>query len=125
MAILQKPGPLTLTEWKEIKRHTEIGYRIAQATPELAMVADSILSHHERWDGQGYPRGIKEAEIPLLCRILSITDAFDAMTNDRVYRRAIPREAAIQELKVNAGGQFDPHITDIFIQTLSVESEGA
>lgn len=117
--ILKKPGALLPGGWDEMKRHPEIGYRIAQATPELAIVADYILSHHERWDGAGYPRGLKGKEIPLPCRILAVTDAFDAMTNDRVYRKAMGREEALQEIARNAGSQFDPTITCIFLDTMN------
>lgn len=121
IGVLQKAGALTPEEWKEMKRHAEIGYRIAQTTPELAMIADFILSHHERWDGKGYPRGLRGEEIPLVCRVLAVTDAFDAMTNDRGYRRAMSREEAILELKRNAGSQFDPLITTIFIEALTAK----
>ena len=114
-SILQKPGPLSCAEWDEMKRHPEIGYRIAQATPELAVVADLILSHHERWDGAGYPRGLKGAEIPQACRILSVVDAFDAMTNDRVYRRAMSVGEALLEIERNVGKQFDPQAAKLLI----------
>jgi diguanylate cyclase (GGDEF)-like protein/PAS domain S-box-containing protein len=117
--ILQKPGSLTKEEWIEIKRHPEIGYRIALNTPELSVVADYILSHHERWDGQGYPRGIKGDKIPLLCRILSVADAYDAMTSGRVYRKAMSHWEAVCELEKCAGTQFDKEIVDIFIRELS------
>ena len=116
--ILKKPGPLTPEEWEEMKRHTQIGYRIAQVTPELAVVADLILSHHERWDGNGYPRGLKEGEIPLSCRILSVADAYDAMTNDRVYRKAMSNEKAVYELEKNSGTQFEPSIVRLFTDFL-------
>ena len=119
--ILRKPGPLTPEEWDEMKRHPEIGYRIAQATPDLTIVADFILSHHERWDGKGYPRGLKEKEIPLVCRILAVADAFDAITNDRVYRKAMTIEEAILELKRNAGKQFDPQTTSLLIEIITNE----
>ncbi len=117
--ILQKPGPLTPDEWAEMKRHPEIGFRIAQNTPELSTVAKYILSHHERWDGRGYPQGLKGENIPLLCRILSVADTFDAMTNDRVYRRAVSKDAAVDELLRNSGTQFDPKIVHIFIGLVS------
>lgn len=122
--ILQKPGALTPEEWDEMKKHPEIGYRIAQATPELTVVADLILSHHERWDGMGYPRGLKEEQIPLACRILSVVDAFDAMTNDRIYRKALTVYEAILELESNAGKQFDPRISGILIEIIVSEGKG-
>ncbi len=121
--ILKKPSSLTVSEWEEMKRHPEIGYRIVQATPELANVADFILSHHERWDGTGYPRGLKEDEIPLVCRILAVADAYDAMTNDRVYRHAKNNEEAVAELLNGAGAQFDPNIVQLFVQILKKASE--
>lgn len=121
--ILQKPGALTSAEWDEMKRHPEIGYRIAQATPELTTVSDLILAHHERWDGKGYPRGLKGEDIPLACRILAVTDAYDAMTNDRAYRSAKSSEEAIDELEKNAGAQFDSNIVRIFVQFLRSEKQ--
>ncbi len=117
--VLQKPGPLSSVEWEEMKRHPEIGYRIAQNTPELTVVAKYILSHHERWDGNGYPRRLKEESIPLLCRIISVVDAYDAMTNDRAYRKAISKNEAMKELEVNAGTQFDPRIVKVFLNLIS------
>ncbi|MGC4019727.1 MAG: PAS domain S-box protein [Muricomes sp.] len=119
--ILRKQGSLTPEEWDELKRHPEIGYRIAQTTPDLNVVADFILSHHERWDGKGYPRGLKGDEIPLVCRILAVVDAFDALTNDRVYRKAGTAGDAILELERNAGTQFDPHVVDLMIQLILSE----
>ena len=116
--ILGKPGRLTDAEWLEMKKHTEIGYRIANKTPELAGIAFEILSHHERWDGKGYPQGLKGTEIPLESRILAVVDAFDAMTSDRVYRKALPLEDAIKELTDNMGTQFDPAIVEIFLKEI-------
>lgn len=113
--VLQKPDKLTDSEWVEMKRHPEIGYRIAQSIPELSAVSNFILHHHERWDGRGYPSGIKGKEIPLHCRILAVADAFDAMINDRIYRKALSVEAAFNEIKKNAGTQFDPEIVEIFL----------
>ena len=123
--ILQKSGALTPAEWDEMRRHPEIGYRIAQATPELAVVADLILSHHERWDGKGYPRRLKGEEIPLACRILSVADAFDAMTNDRVYRKAIGVKTAILEIQRNMGKQFDPQAARMLLEIVRDEEKSA
>ncbi|MFA5449008.1 MAG: HD domain-containing phosphohydrolase, partial [Clostridia bacterium] len=117
--ILNKPGKLTESEWKIMKQHPEIGYRIAIATPQLEHIAKYILHHHERWDGTGYPIGLKGEEIPIASRILSIADAFDAMTEDRIYRKALTREEAIAEIKRNAGTQFDPNITKLFIPIIT------
>lgn len=116
--ILKKPAALTAEEWEEMKRHPEIGYRIVQATPELAMIADFVLSHHERWDGKGYPYGFKGEDIPLLSRILTVADAFDAMMNDRVYRQRMSQEEALQEIESNSGTQFDPAIARIFLDNI-------
>lgn len=117
--ILTKPGKLTEEEWVEMRRHPEIGYRIAMSTPELATVAEGILCHQERWDGKGYPRALKGEEIPLLARIIAVADAFDAMTQDRPYRRAMSDEQAIAEIERNAGTQFDPAIARVFLEKLS------
>jgi HD-GYP domain-containing protein (c-di-GMP phosphodiesterase class II) len=108
-----------------MRRHSEIGYSIAQNAPELSAVSDYILSHHERWDGKGYPRALSGEAIPLLCRILAVAAAYDAMTSDRVYRKAISRENAMEELERNAGTQFDPAVVTLFIRLLQEESISA
>jgi diguanylate cyclase (GGDEF)-like protein/PAS domain S-box-containing protein len=117
-SILNKPDKLNEEEWMEMKKHPEIGYRIAMASPELASIADFILTHHERWDGKGYPQGLQEMEIPLQARILSVIDAYDAMTVDRIYRKALTKKEAVDELENNKGTQFDPHMVDLFINIL-------
>jgi HD-GYP domain-containing protein (c-di-GMP phosphodiesterase class II) len=116
--ILSKPGTLTDEEWAEVKKHPEIGYRIALTIPELQGIADYILCHHERWDGKGYPQGISGDKIPLISRIVSIIDSFDAMTEDRPYRKALSKEAAIEEILKNSGTQFDPTIAKVFVEKL-------
>lgn len=115
--ILNKPGPLTHEEWAAMKKHPEIGYRIAMSASEFQSVAELILCHHERWDGKGYPQGLKGEEIPLQSRIIAIADAYDAMTEDRVYRKGITHEEALEEIKANAGTQFDPVIAELFISS--------
>ncbi|MDW7656597.1 MAG: diguanylate cyclase [Bacillota bacterium] len=114
-SILVKPGKLTDHEWLEMKKHPAIGYRIAMASTELRSIAEYILCHHERWDGTGYPQGLSGENIPLLARVISIVDAYDAMTSDRPYRKAMSREAAIAEISDNSGSQFDPKIATLFL----------
>ena len=120
--ILTKPGKLSEEEWVKMKQHPEVGHRIAHATPDLVCIADYILCHHERWDGKGYPQGIKGEAIPLLSRILALVDSFDAMTEDRPYRQAMTRADAIEEIKANIGTQFDPVIAKLFIEKISLQA---
>ncbi|MDQ7092215.1 transporter substrate-binding domain-containing protein [Desulfosporosinus sp. PR] len=113
--ILNKPGKLTNNEWEEIKRHPEIGYRILSTVNGMSETAEYVLTHHERWDGLGYPRGLKGEELPLQSRIIAIADAYDAMTSARSYREALPDAVAVAELRKNAGIQFDPDLVKLFI----------
>lgn len=117
--LLSKKEPLTNEDWEVLRRHPEMGYRIAMASMDLAAIADYILSHHERWDGKGYPSGLKGEEIPLLSRIIAIVDAYDAMTGGRPYRERLTREDAIIEIINNSGTQFDPEIAEIFVRLLN------
>ena len=102
-SILEKPGTLTPKEWEEMKQHCEIGYRIAISAPELSPIANSILSHHERWDGSGYPQGLKGKQIPLLARIIAVLDAYDTMTQGRIYKKEISEQEALAEIVRCAG----------------------
>lgn len=117
-SILFKKGPLTKEEYSIIKRHSEIGHRIALSAPELTPIADWILKHHEWWNGGGYPLELKGENIPIECRILAIADAYDSMTSDRPYRKAMSHEAAVEELLINAGIQFDPILVDLFLKLI-------
>ena len=113
--ILTKNGTLTEEEYEIIKKHPEIGFRVARATGEFAHVAEDILAHHERWDGTGYPQGLKGKNIPLLARITAIADAFEVMTNGRPYKKALSSSEIIAEFKRCAGTQFDPQLIEIFL----------
>jgi len=114
--ILNKSGQLTEQEWKEIMTHPEIGYWILRTSLEMSDVANYVLHHHERYDGTGYPKGLKGEEIPLLSRIISIVDSYDAMTNHRSYKETLNQDRAINELINNKGKQFDPDIVVTFIE---------
>ncbi len=116
--ILFKKGPLTDKEWKIMRQHSEKGYRIAVSSPDLSGIAHLILKHHERWDGMGYPLGISGPDIPVECRILSIVDAYDAMTNDRPYSKAKSVEEALTDVRRCAGTQFDPKLVDLFFSVI-------
>lgn len=122
--VLFKPGSLTEEEWEEIKRHPEVGYRIAQTSVELQPVAKLILEHHERWNGKGYPSGLKGDEINLLSRIVAIADAYDAMTSDRPYRHAMSEDEALEELKRAKGTQVDPVLVDLFVDIIRGRCQG-
>jgi diguanylate cyclase len=108
--ILNKCGKLTEVEFEEIKKHPEISYHILKSVDVYTRMAEYVLSHHERWDGEGYPRGISGEDIPLLARIITVADAYEAMTATRTYKEAYSHEQAIEELKRCAGTQFDPAI---------------
>jgi len=116
--LLNKPDRLTAQEWIEIRKHSEIGYRIAHSTPELAHISELILCHHEHWDGQGYPQGLKEENIPMLSRVMAIIDAYDVMTNHRPYSPPKSKVEALAEIKRCAGKQFDPRLVEIFLEIM-------
>ena len=117
--ILNKTGKLSDNEWKEIKLHPGIGYRILSTVSNMSEMAKYVLAHHERWDGNGYPRGLKREEIPFESRIIAIADSYDAMISDRPYRKALSKEEACKELVNNAGSQFDPDIVKLFNERIS------
>ena len=119
--MLTKPGPLTSEEWEIMRKHPETGYRIARSTQEFAHVAPDILAHHERWDGTGYPNGLKKEEIPLLARITSIIDAFEVMTSGRPYKKAMSLDEAAREIARCSGTQFDPQLSSLFLSMLRDE----
>ena len=123
LEILNKPGKLNDSEWNMMKTHVQKGYQIAKSSQEFSGIADMILYHHERWDGRGYPEGLKGEQIPILSRIIAVVDAYDAMTNDRAYRKALSESAARSELMRCAGSQFDPNIVREFL-TMLEEDDG-
>ena len=118
--ILMKPGKLTESEMDVMKKHSEIGFRIANSMPELLPISEGILHHHERWDGTGYPMKLAGKDIPKIARIICVLDAFDAMTNDRPYQKARSVAEAIEEIKKCSGTQFDPSIVEIFLKIVNI-----
>ena len=112
--ILMKPGPLTADEWEVMRRHPQTGARVVRPLGLGQMVGDVVLYHHERWDGRGYPDKLAGEDIPRLARIVAIADTFDAMTSDRPYRKGLPAEAAFDEVRKQAGKQFDPQLAEAF-----------
>jgi putative nucleotidyltransferase with HDIG domain len=113
-AILSKPAPLTSDEWLEMRRHPDVGYSMVRDVPFLSRAAEIIRSHHEQFDGSGYPRGLKGEKIPLGARIFAVVDAYDAMTSDRPYRLARSHEEALEEIRHQVGTQFDPVVVAPF-----------
>lgn len=124
-SILNKPGELTEDEWEIMKTHVEIGHRIASSSADLAHIAEAILSHHERWDGLGYPRSLKGDEIPLIARILAVVDAYDAITHDRPHSFARSCVAALDELARCGGTHFDPQLVEVFVHLMEAGGEAA
>jgi diguanylate cyclase (GGDEF)-like protein len=121
--ILKKPGPLTEEEYEVIKRHPLVGETLIQETPFLEDVIQAVGCHHERYDGSGYPRGLRGDEIPLPARVMAVADAYSAMCLDRPYRKALSPDEIIAELTAGAGTNFDPRLVDIFIEVLEAERQ--
>jgi putative nucleotidyltransferase with HDIG domain len=124
-AILNKPGPLDSAELRLIRQHTIFGEQILAPVPMLSGVRKIVRHDHERWDGDGYPDGLTAEEIPLSSRIVFVVDAYNAMISDRPYREAMPSERAVEELRGNAGSQFDPRIVNAFLRVLEGRSRAA
>lgn len=117
--ILEKEGELTPEEWKLIKKHPETGYHIINTAPEMVGIATAILSHHERWDGKGYPKGLAGEEIPVLSRIMAIAASYDTILSERTYKKAKTKSEALQEIRNYAGTQFDPQIASLFVNQVA------
>jgi len=115
-AVLRKPGPLDDDEWGVMREHPAIGAAIVSPIRFLAGAVEIVQSHHERWDGRGYPRGLRGEQIPLAARVFAIADSFDAMTSDRPYRAAMPLERALDEISDGSGTQFDPAVAGAFLE---------
>lgn len=116
--IINKPDKLTPEEYETVKSHSESGYQILKSVNAYSSLAEIILYHHERWDGKGYPSGLEKQEIPLESRIIALADAYESMSSDRPYRKALTREEIIDELRSNSGTQFDPNLVELFIDKI-------
>lgn len=118
--VLLKPSPLTPWEWELMRTHPEKGYRVlSPLIPFLGPIEGIVLHHHERWDGTGYPRGLRGEEIPLLARIVAVADAYEAMTSDRPYRPGLLPEEALERIRRGAGSQFDPEVVEAFVRVFA------
>jgi diguanylate cyclase (GGDEF)-like protein/PAS domain S-box-containing protein len=114
--MLSKAEPLSDKEWLIMKRHPEIGYRILSSVTSYAQIAEYVLAHQERWDGQGYPKGLSGEEIPFQARIIAVADSYDSMTEERAYGKLMSSSAALEEIRCNSGTQFDPRIAQVFLE---------
>jgi HD-GYP domain-containing protein (c-di-GMP phosphodiesterase class II) len=117
-ASLNKPEKLTAAEYEEFKKHPEYGKEILEPIKFMATIIPGVRFHHERWDGKGYPRGLRADETPLMARIIALADAYDAMTSDRAYRSALTHQETMAEIKRNSGSQFDPHLASMFYEMI-------
>jgi HD-GYP domain-containing protein (c-di-GMP phosphodiesterase class II) len=123
-AILRKPGKLEADEYALMKKHPEYGWAVLRMLPGFERAALDILHHHESFDGKGYPAGLKESEIPIVSRIVSVIDAFDAMVSSRPYRKGLPFEEAVRRLILASGTQFDPVVVQCFLSFAQTEMAG-
>ncbi len=121
--ILHKPGPLDESEWELMRRHPLVGARLIGSTPPLAPIANLVRYAHERWDGRGYCEGLTGSEIPLGSRIIFVCGAFDAMTSDRPYRKAMSEDEALAEIRRNSGSQFDPKVAEALMRVAARRPE--
>ena len=117
-SVLSKTDTLDDSEWEKMMRHPEVGHEILTAVPSLRRVADVVYSHHERFDGQGYPRGLKGDDIPVAARIYAVVDAYAAMTTERPYRKKMAHEMAVHEIVRNSLTQFDPAVVEAFLEVV-------
>jgi HD-GYP domain-containing protein (c-di-GMP phosphodiesterase class II) len=122
--ILKKEAPLTADEWKVMQQHPEIGYDILDNVTSLKDVVGAMKYHHERWDGKGYPLGLKGEEIPMVARVVSVADTYDAMVSTRPYRKGLDPKIAYDEIVKYRGTQFDPVVVDAFVEAFKNEKMG-
>ncbi len=122
--VLKKEAPLDKTEWEHMKLHPELGYKILAGIPSMKKISEGMRYHHERPDGHGYPQGLKGEEIPLIARIISVADTFDAMTSNRPYRKGMEYEVAFAEIVQQRGKQFDEKVVDAFVKAFTLERMG-
>ncbi|MEG6617471.1 HD-GYP domain-containing protein [Peptococcaceae bacterium 1198_IL3148] len=119
--VLNKKSKLSLNEYSYVKKHSVIGYNLLKSMSVSKTVLDGVLYHHERFDGKGYPEGLKGSEIPITGRIMGLVDAYSAMVMDRPYRQALTHSAALLELRKNSGSQFDPSLIDCFVKSFKTD----
>ena len=122
-AVINKTDRLTDEEFAEIKKHPVKGYDILKQINELPGISEGARWHHERWDGRGYPDGLKETNIPEIARIIAVADAYDAMTSNRSYRKALPQDVVRRQIEENAGTQFDPDMAKIMLGLIDNDTE--
>ncbi|MCL5995993.1 MAG: HD domain-containing protein, partial [Chloroflexi bacterium] len=118
-SILHKPGPLTAEEWQVMKQHPTLAYELLAPLEQMRPALDIPYCHHEKWDGTGYPRGLKGEEIPLAARIFAVVDVWDALCSDRPYRKALPPDQALALIRAEAGTHFDPTVVHTFLSALN------